>query len=138
MLLASFFEWFQGEAMRSYGDTIQSSTPGNRVVTLKQPIGVVGIITPWNFPSAMITRKVGASVAAGCSVVLKPAAETPYSALALAELGERAGLPDGVFNVVTTDRNVASVGKAICEDPIVQKGVFHWLHRSGQDSHGAV
>lgn len=121
---ASFFEWFQGEAMRSYGETIQSSTPGNRVLTLRQPIGVVGIITPWNFPSAMITRKVGASIAAGCSVVLKPAAETPYSALALAELGERAGITAGVFNVVTTDQNVSSVGKTICQHPVIKKVSF--------------
>ncbi|KAH6972329.1 succinate-semialdehyde dehydrogenase NADP+ [Ilyonectria sp. MPI-CAGE-AT-0026] len=121
---ASFFEWFQGEAVRSYGETMHSSTPSSRVLTLKQPIGVVGIITPWNFPSAMITRKVGASVAAGCSVVVKPAAETPYSALALAELGERAGLPAGVFNVVTTDENIAEVGKVLCEHPTVKKLSF--------------
>lgn len=121
---ASFFEWFQGEAVRSYGETIASSAPGNRVLTLKQPVGVVGVITPWNFPSAMITRKVGASVAAGCSVVLKPAAETPYSALALAELGERAGLPAGVFNIVTTEKNVTDVGKAICESPTTKKVSF--------------
>lgn len=121
---ASFFEWFQGEAVRSYGETMHSSTPSSRALTLKQPIGVVGIITPWNFPSAMITRKVGASVAAGCSVVVKPAAETPYSALALAELGERAGLPAGVFNVVTTDENIAEVGKVLCEHPTVKKLSF--------------
>jgi succinate-semialdehyde dehydrogenase / glutarate-semialdehyde dehydrogenase len=102
---ASFLDWFQAEAIRSYGETMESSVAGTRVLTLKQPIGVVGTITPWNSPSAMITRKVGASVAAGCSVVLKPAAETPCSALALAELGERAGLPAGIFNVVTTYAN---------------------------------
>lgn len=121
---ASFFEWFAGEAVRSYGETIQSSTAGNRVLTLHQPVGVVGIITPWNFPSAMITRKVGASVAAGCTVVVKPAAETPYSALALAELGERAGIPSGVVNVVTTDKNIADVGKEICEHELVKKVSF--------------
>lgn len=121
---ASFFEWFQGEALRSYGETIDSSTPGTRVLTIKQPVGVVGALTPWNFPSAMITRKVGASVAAGCTVVLKPAAETPYSALALAELSERAGLPAGVFNIVTTDKNTPLVGKTICEHPLVKKISF--------------
>ncbi|RDW62459.1 succinate-semialdehyde dehydrogenase-like protein [Coleophoma cylindrospora] len=121
---ASFFEWFQGEAVRNYGDTIQGSAAGNRVLTLKLPIGVVGILTPWNFPCAMITRKVGAAVAAGCTVVLKPAAETPYSALALAELGERAGLPKGVFNIVTTHENVSEVGKELCENNVVKKISF--------------
>ncbi|GAM86256.1 hypothetical protein ANO11243_042680 [Dothideomycetidae sp. 11243] len=121
---ASFMEWFQGEAMRSSGETLQPSTPDKRVMIIKQPIGVVGVLTPWNFPSAMITRKVGAAIAAGCSVVLKPAAETPYSALALAELGERAGVPKGVFNVLTTDKHVSEVGKAICEHRDIKKISF--------------
>ncbi|KAF4992034.1 hypothetical protein FDECE_13841, partial [Fusarium decemcellulare] len=121
---ASFLEWFQGEAVRSYGDSIQASTPGSQVLTIKQPVGVVGIITPWNFPSAMITRKVGAALAAGCSMVVKPAAETPYSALALAELGSRAGVPAGVFNVTTTQVNIAEVGKLLCEHPTIKKLSF--------------
>ncbi|KAL2674260.1 hypothetical protein Neosp_012711 [[Neocosmospora] mangrovei] len=121
---ASFLEWFQGEAIRSYGDTIQASAPGSQVLTIKQPVGVVGIITPWNFPSAMITRKVGASLAAGCSMVVKPAAETPFSALALAVLSERAGVPAGVFNVITTNDNIAEVGKLMCEHPTIKKLSF--------------
>ena len=129
---ASFFDWFQGEAVRLYGETIESSTPGNRVITLKQPIGVVGIITPWNFPSAMITRKVAAAIAAGCTIVLKPAAETPYSALALAELGRRAGLPKGVFNIITTDKHISDVGKTICEHDLVKKVSFTGSTRVGK------
>lgn len=121
---ASFLEWFQGESMRSFGDSAQASTKGTQVITVKQPIGVVGIITPWNFPSAMITRKVGAALAAGCSIVVKPAAETPFSALALAELGERAGIPAGVLNVVTAKSNMIDVGKLICEHPSVKKISF--------------
>lgn len=105
---ASFFDWFQGEAVRIYGDTVQGSVEGNRVLTIRQPVGVVGILTPWNYPSGMITRKAGAAIAAGCSVVIKPAGETPYSALALAELAERAGIPKGVINVITTDENTGS------------------------------
>lgn len=110
---AAFLDWFAGEAERSYGYTAQGSIPGNRFMTIQQPVGVVGILTPWNFPGAMITRKIGGAIAAGCSVVIKPAAETPYSALALAKLGEEAGLPAGVMNVITTDKNVAEVGKVI-------------------------
>ncbi|KAK5457172.1 succinate semialdehyde dehydrogenase NADP+ linked [Exophiala xenobiotica] len=116
---ASFLDWFAGEAERSYGCTAQGSIPGIRFVTIQQPVGVVGVVgvvgilTPWNFPSAMITRKIGGAIAAGCSVVIKPAAETPYPALALAKLGEEAGLPAGVMNVITTDKNVAEVGKVI-------------------------
>jgi len=98
---ASFLEWFGEEAKRVYGDTIPGHQRDKRIVVLKQPIGVVACITPWNFPLAMITRKAGPAIAAGCTVVLKPASQTPFSALALAELGERAGLPKGVLNVVT-------------------------------------
>lgn len=98
---ASFVEWFAEEAKRSYGDVIPSHATDKRIVVLKQPIGVVGAVTPWNFPSAMITRKIGPALAAGCAVVLKPAGQTPLSALALAALGEEAGLPAGIFNVVT-------------------------------------
>ncbi|KAF4439502.1 succinate-semialdehyde dehydrogenase [Fusarium acutatum] len=121
---ASFLEWFEGESVRSYGDSVQASARGTQVITIKQPIGVVGIITPWNFPSAMITRKAGAALAAGCSMVIKPAAETPYSALALAELGHRAGVPAGVINVLTTQSNTIDVGKLICEHPSVKKLSF--------------
>jgi succinate-semialdehyde dehydrogenase/glutarate-semialdehyde dehydrogenase len=98
---ASFVEFFAEEARRIYGETIPSPWPTSRIVVIKQPIGVVAAITPWNFPNAMITRKAGPALAAGCSFVCKPAGETPLSALALAELGERAGVPRGVFNVIT-------------------------------------
>ena len=98
---AAFLEWFGEEAKRTYGDTIPSHARDKRIIVIKQPIGVVGSITPWNFPIAMITRKVGPALAAGCTVVAKPASQTPFSALALAYLGERAGIPAGVFNVVT-------------------------------------
>src|SRR6266566_7166586 len=94
---ASFLEWFGEEAKRIYGDTIPGHQPDKRIVVIKQPIGVVACITPWNFPLAMITRKAGPAIAAGCTVVLKPASQTPFSALALAELAERAGVPKGVF-----------------------------------------
>ncbi|KAI8643006.1 Aldehyde/histidinol dehydrogenase [Parasitella parasitica] len=121
---ASFFEWFGEEAVRAYGTVIPSHMPGQRFVTIKQPVGVVGIITPWNFPAAMITRKVGAALAAGCTVVIKPGAETPYSALALAELAKRVGIPAGVVNIVPTDKHVADVGKELCTNPIVKKISF--------------
>ena len=98
---AAFLEWFGEEAKRVYGDTIPGPQGDKRIVVIKQPIGVVACITPWNFPLAMITRKAGPAIAAGCTVVLKPASQTPFSALALAELGERAGMPKGVFNVIT-------------------------------------
>src|SRR5213080_3588737 len=96
---ASFLEWFGEEAKRIYGDTIPTYKADKRIVVVKEPIGVVACITPWNFPSAMITRKAGPAVAVGCTVVLKPASQTPFSALALAELAERAGVPKGVLNV---------------------------------------
>lgn len=98
---ASFLEWFGEEAKRVYGDTIPGHQSDKRIVVVKEPVGVVACITPWNFPLAMITRKVGPALAAGCTVVVKPAEQTPFSALALAELGERAGIPKGVFNVIT-------------------------------------
>lgn len=98
---ASFLEWFAEEGKRMYGDVIPQHLPDRRVVVLKEPIGVCAAITPWNFPAAMITRKVGPALAAGCTIVSKPASQTPYSALALCELAERAGIPPGVFNVVT-------------------------------------
>lgn len=129
---AGFFDWFRGEAERSYGYTATGTTPGNRVITIQQPVGVVGVLTPWNFPSAMITRKVAGAIAAGCTVVLKPAAETPYSALALAELGERAGVPKGVFNIVTTNQHVQDVGTAITTHKDVKKISFTGSTRVGK------
>ena len=119
---ASFLEWFAEEAKRVYGDTIPPHAADKRIVVLKEPIGVVAAITPWNFPSAMITRKAGPALAAGCTVVLKPATATPYSALALAELGERAGLPPGVFNVITGASG--PIGKELTTNPLVRKLTF--------------
>ncbi|KAF5371105.1 hypothetical protein D9758_004102 [Tetrapyrgos nigripes] len=121
---ASFMEWFAEEALRTYGEQIPSPLPGVRNVVIKQPVGVVAILTPWNFPSAMITRKLGAALAAGCTTVIKPPPETPFSALALAELARRAGVPDGVINMVTTEKNVRDVGKEMCESKIVKKVSF--------------
>ncbi|HYS81159.1 MAG TPA: NADP-dependent succinate-semialdehyde dehydrogenase [Anaeromyxobacteraceae bacterium] len=119
---ASFLEWFAEEAKRVYGDTIPPHAADMRIVVLKEPIGVVAAITPWNFPSAMITRKAGPALAAGCTVVLKPATATPFSALALAELGERAGLPPGVFNVITGASG--PIGKELTTNPLVRKLTF--------------
>ncbi|EIM88353.1 succinic semialdehyde dehydrogenase [Stereum hirsutum FP-91666 SS1] len=121
---ASFIEWFAEEAVRTYGEHIPCAFPGVRNVTIQQPVGVVSILTPWNFPSAMITRKVGAALAAGCTTVIKPPPETPFSALALIELARRAGVPDGVINVVTTQKNVSEVAKEMCENKIVKKVSF--------------
>jgi succinate-semialdehyde dehydrogenase/glutarate-semialdehyde dehydrogenase len=118
---ASFLEWFAEEGKRIYGDTIPAA-PGQRILVLKQPVGVVAGITPWNFPSAMITRKAGPALAAGCTLVLKPASATPFSALALAALGERAGLPAGVFNVVTGP--AAAIGQELTGNPAVRKLTF--------------
>ncbi|MDH3709790.1 MAG: aldehyde dehydrogenase family protein, partial [Cyclobacteriaceae bacterium] len=101
---AGFVEWFAEEAKRAYGDVIPTHSRDKRVVTIKQPIGVVAAITPWNFPNAMITRKVAPALAAGCTVVIKPAEDTPLSALALAVLAEEAGFPPGVINVITTNQ----------------------------------
>ncbi|KAF5387701.1 hypothetical protein D9615_000736 [Tricholomella constricta] len=121
---ASFLEWFAEEAVRTYGEHIPSPISNSRNVVIKQPIGVVSILTPWNFPSAMITRKMGAALAAGCTTVIKPPPETPFSALALAELATRAGVPDGVINVVPTLKNVVEVGKEMCENKMVKKVTF--------------
>ena len=98
---ASFIEWFAAEAMRTNGETMPSHIPGRELLTVREPLGVVGLVTPWNFPNAMLTRKAGAALAAGCAVVAHPSSETPFSALALAELAIRAGLPSGLFNIVT-------------------------------------
>ncbi|WP_285961534.1 NAD-dependent succinate-semialdehyde dehydrogenase [Pseudomonas tohonis] len=120
---ASFIEWFAEEAKRVYGDVIPHDKPGRRLVVIKQAIGVVAAITPWNFPNAMITRKVGPALAAGCTVVLKPASETPLSALALAALGERAGIPAGVLNIVPGTRS-REIGAELTGNPLVQKLSF--------------
>ena len=120
---AGFIEWFGEEAKRVYGDVVPENVAGRKILVVKEPVGVVGAITPWNFPNAMITRKCAPALAAGCTVVIKPAAETPLSALAIAELGERAGLPRGVFNVVTSDQ-AAKVGIALTENPLVRKFSF--------------
>jgi succinate-semialdehyde dehydrogenase/glutarate-semialdehyde dehydrogenase len=118
---ASFIEWFAEEAKRVYGETIPTTDNGKRYIVLKQPVGVCAAITPWNFPIAMITRKVAPALAAGCPVVIKPAEQTPLSALALAELAQRAGMPAGVLNVVTADgANSVLVGKALCESDVVR------------------
>ena len=119
---ASFLEWFAEEGKRVYGDVIPPHASDRRLIVLKQPVGVVAAITPWNFPSAMITRKVGPALAAGCSVVLKPASETPFSALALAVLAEEAGVPKGVFNVVTG--GARTIGAELTSNPIVRKLSF--------------
>ncbi|MDZ3995211.1 NADP-dependent succinate-semialdehyde dehydrogenase [Pseudomonas sp. Teo4] len=119
---ASFLEWFGEEAKRVYGDMIPGHQPDKRLMVIKQPIGVTAAITPWNFPSAMITRKAGPALAAGCTMVLKPASQTPYSALALAELAERAGIPKGVLSVVTG--SAGEVGGELTHNPIVRKLTF--------------
>ncbi|XP_015524460.1 3-sulfolactaldehyde dehydrogenase [Neodiprion virginianus] len=117
----SFVEWFAEEARRVNGEVIQSPVRGREVLLLKQPVGVAALITPWNFPHAMITRKAGAALAVGCTCVVKPSEETPLTALALANLAEQAGFPAGVFNVVTTSpKNSAAVGKLLCEDARVR------------------
>ena len=119
---ASFIEWFAEEAKRVYGDTIPGHQPDKRLIVIKQPIGVTAAITPWNFPAAMITRKAGPALAAGCTMVLKPASQTPYSALALAELATRAGIPAGVFSVVTG--SAGDIGSELTGNPIVRKLSF--------------
>ncbi|MGA1798858.1 NADP-dependent succinate-semialdehyde dehydrogenase [Sphingomonas sp. 4RDLI-65] len=119
---ASFIEWFAEEGKRVYGDIIPGHQPDKRVLVLKQPIGVTAAITPWNFPSAMITRKAGPALAAGCTMVLKPASQTPFSALALAGLAERAGIPKGVLSVVTG--SAGEVGGELTGNPIVRKLTF--------------
>ncbi len=120
---ASFVEWFGEEAKRAYGRTIPTTTTSRRYITIKQPIGVCAAVTPWNFPMAMITRKAAPALAAGCTIVLKPPSQTPLTALALAELAEKAGVPKGVFNVVTTNR-ASDVGRVMCESPLVRKFSF--------------
>ncbi|KAH8597554.1 Aldehyde/histidinol dehydrogenase [Bisporella sp. PMI_857] len=121
---ADFLEWFSGVGRWKSGMVLDASKSENRVVTIKQPVGICGIITPWNFPAAMITRKVAAAIAAGCPCVVKPAAETPLTALALAELGRRAGLPAGALSIITTKKNTISVGKVLTQHPQIRKFSF--------------
>ncbi|CAG0915743.1 unnamed protein product [Notodromas monacha] len=122
---SSFLDWFAGEARRCYGDIIPSPRNDRQIFIFKQPVGVAAIITPWNFPAAMITRKIGAAFAAGCTCVVKPAEDTPLTALALAELAAEAGVPPGALNVVTASRsNTPAVGKVLCEEDNVRKLSF--------------
>lgn len=119
---ASFVEWFAEEAKRVYGEVIPSHRSDSRIIVIRQPVGVVAAITPWNFPAAMITRKAAPALAAGCTMILKPATQTPLTALALAVLAQRAGIPAGVFNVVTGSSSV--IGGALTESPLVRKLSF--------------
>jgi succinate-semialdehyde dehydrogenase / glutarate-semialdehyde dehydrogenase len=136
---ASYMEWFAEEARRNYGDIISGQDADKRILVVKQPVGVVGIITPWNFPNAMLARKMAAALAAGCTMVIKPAEATPLSALALAALAEQAGFPKGVINIVTTSTPVV-IGKELTSNPLVRKISFtgstpvgKWLmQQSGQ------
>src|SRR5690606_34110568 len=122
---ASFIEWFAEEAKRVYGDTIPGHQADKRLIVTKEPVGVTAAITPWNFPAAMITRKAGPALAAGCAMVLKPAPQTPFSALALAVLAERAGIPAGLFSVLPADAERSrEVGAELCANPIVRKLSF--------------
>ena len=130
MYAASFLEWFAEEAKRVYGDVIPSHRADARILVLKEPIGVVAAITPWNFPLAMITRKAGPALAAGCTMVLKPSEETPLSALALAALAEEAGIPPGVFNVVSGD--APAIGGTFMASPAVRKLSFTGSTRTGK------
>lgn len=117
----SFLEWFQGEIERLYGDTIPAAKQNNRIFTMREPQGVVAAITPWNSPIAMALRKVGAAIAAGCTVVLKPAPETPMCAIAIAKLFERVGYPEGTLNVVTADAaSSAAIGEEMCHNTLVR------------------
>jgi len=127
---ASFIEWFAEEAKRVYGETIPATTADKRIQVTREPVGVCAAITPWNFPNAMITRKAGPALAAGCTMVLKPAPQTPLSALALAVLAERAGIPAGVFNVVTGD--AVAIGGEMTSNPLVRKMTFTGSTKTGK------
>lgn len=128
----SFFSWFAAEALRNYGQTIPCSAPGTRNLTIKQPIGVVALLCPWNFPAAMIARKLGPALAVGCTAVVKTPSETPFTTLAIVELARRAGVPDGVINVITTEKNLQDVGKELCTNPHVHKVSFTGSTRVGK------
>lgn len=132
MFAAGFFEWFAEEAPRLYGDVIPHSNPSMRTQVVKQPVGVCGLITPWNFPMAMGARKMAAALAAGCTIVLKSDGVTPFSSNVLAVLAERAGLPKGVFNVVTATENTPQLGLAMCESETVKKISFTGSTRVGK------
>ncbi|KAL5621469.1 hypothetical protein BROUX41_006369 [Berkeleyomyces rouxiae] len=121
---ANFLEWFSEEAPRIYGDTMEATNPAARMITRREPIGVCGLIAPWNFPAAMITRKAGPALAAGCTLVVKTPGEAPLTALALAELAHRAGFPAGVINFVTTLKHTPAVGKILCTHPAIKKVSF--------------
>ncbi|KAH6973724.1 aldehyde dehydrogenase domain-containing protein [Ilyonectria sp. MPI-CAGE-AT-0026] len=129
---ASFLEWYAEEAARIYGDIIPHSNGSFRTSVLKEPVGVCGLITPWNFPAAMVTRKVAPALAAGCTVVIKSAGETPFAANALAVLGERAGVPPGVVNIVSALDNTPEIGLTLCESDIVKKISFTGSTRVGK------
>src|SRR4029450_12918604 len=126
---ASFIEWFAEEARRVYGDMIPAPLADRRILALQQPIGVTAAITPWNFPTAMLTRKAGPALAAGCSMVVKPATQTPFSALAFAELADRAGLPKGLLSVLTG--SASKIGGEMTRSPIVRKLSFTGPARVG-------
>lgn len=128
----SFLDWFAGEAERVYGEVIPPANLGQRILTIKQPLGVAACLAPWNFPIAMITRKCGAALAAGCTAVLKPAGETPLSCLAVARLAEEAGFPQGCINVVTTMGYVAEIGELLCSSSLVRKLSFTGSTRVGK------
>ena len=119
---ASYIEWFAEEAKRIYGETIPAASADQRITVLRQPIGVCAAITPWNFPNAMITRKAAPALAAGCTFIIRPASKTPFSALAIAELAHRAGIPAGVFNVITGSSR--AIGKVLTEDDRIRKFSF--------------
>ena len=133
---ASFFEWFAEEGKRVYGDVIPHHLPDRRIVVIKEPIGVCAAVTPWNFPSAMITRKAGPALATGCTIVVKPASSTPYSAFALCELAERAGIPAGVLNVVTGSSG--QIGGELTSNPEGTKTILYWLDRDWQGIDASV
>jgi len=120
---SSFVEWFSEEGKRAYGETIPSQKKGTRMLTIRQGVGVVAAITPWNFPLAMITRKVAPALVSGCTIVLKPASQTPFSAIALAKLAEDAGIPKGVFNVIT-GKDSAGIGKELATNNLIRKLSF--------------
>lgn len=121
---AHYFEWFSGEATRLDGTTIPASKAGHRIYTIAEPIGVVGLVTPWNWPVGMPTRKIGPALAAGCTVVMKSPADTPFASAAMALLGQRAGLPDGVLNLVTAHHNTSKIGSLLTTSPAVKKLSF--------------
>jgi len=129
---ADYFEWFSEEAPRNYGDTIPATIADHRIYTIKEPIGVCGLITPWNWPAGMVTRKLGPALAAGCTVVLKAPAETPFTSTALMVLAERAGIPPGVLNLIHAHENTSKVGSTLTESPIVKKVSFTGSTRVGK------